>query len=135
MWVIIVMIELVKNRLNNMGYKVTENDNFILKFLIEKVETIIKNNCNIPTIPTELEPLTIDMVMGYFLKEKKSTAIDTLLGLDLTQAVQSIREGDTSITFAIGNGNDTPEQRLNSLINHLINDSEKVLVSYRCLKW
>lgn len=129
------MTDLIKNRLQNIGYEVTENDDFIIKFLIEKVETIIKNNCNISTIPEDLNPIAVDMVIGYFLKEKKSTAIDTLLGLDLTQAVQSIKEGDTSITFAIGNGNETPEQKLNSLINHLIYDSEKMLVSYRCFKW
>ncbi len=129
------MIDTVKQRLSNMGYEFIESDDFILKFLIEKVETVIKNNCNISDIPEDLKPIAVEMVVGYFLKEKKSTAIDTLLGIDLTQAVQSIREGDTSITFAIGNGNDTPEQKLNSLINHLINDNEKVLVSYRCLKW
>ena len=129
------MIDSVKERLSNMGYVFIDTDDFILNFLIEKVETVIKNNCNISEIPEDLQSIAIDMVVGYFLKEKKSIAIDSLLNLDLTQAIQSIREGDTSITFAIGNGNETPEQKLNSLINYLIFENEKMLVSYRCLKW
>ena len=129
------MIDSVKERLTNIGYVFIATDDFILNLLIEKVETVIKNNCNISEIPEELRSIAIDMVVGYFLKEKKSIAIDSLLNLDLTQAIQSIREGDTSITFAIGNGNETPEQRLNTLINYLIYENEKVLVSYRCIKW
>ena len=129
------MTDSVKERLTNIGYVFIDADDFILNLLIEKVETVIKNNCNISEIPEDLRSIAIDMVVGYFLKEKKSIAIDSLLNLDLTQAIQSIREGDTSITFAIGNGNETPEQRLNTLINYLIYENEKVLVSYRCIKW
>lgn len=124
------MIITVKQRLEKIGYEFTESDDFILNFLIEKVETVIKNNCNISVIPDELKPIAVDMVVGYFLKEKKSTAIETILGLDLT-AIQSIREGDTSVTFA----NATPEQKLDKMIDYLIFGSEKTLVSYRCMKW
>ena len=124
------MIITVKQRLEKIGYEFTESDDFILNFLIEKVETVIKNNCNISEIPDELKPIAVDMVVGYFLKEKKSTAIETILGLDLT-AIQSIREGDTSVTFA----NATPEQKLDKMIDYLIFGSEKTLVSYRCMKW
>lgn len=124
------MIITVKQRLEKIGYEFTESDDFILNFLIEKVETVIKNNCNISVIPEELKPIAVDMVVGYFLKEKKSTAIETILGLDLT-AIQSIREGDTSVTFA----NATPEQKLDKMIDYLIFESEKTLVSYRCMKW
>ena len=124
------MIITVKQRLEKIGYEFTESDDFILNFLIEKVETVIKNNCNISEIPEELKSIAVDMVVGYFLKEKKSTAIETILGLDLT-AIQSIREGDTSVTFA----NATPEQKLDKMIDYLIFGSEKTLVSYRCMKW
>lgn len=124
------MIITVKQRLEKIGYEFTESDDFILNFLIEKVETVIKNNCNISEIPDELKSIAVDMVVGYFLKEKKSTAIETILGLDLT-AIQSIREGDTSVTFA----NATPEQKLDKMIDYLIFGSEKTLVSYRCMKW
>lgn len=126
------MIDTVKQRLENMGYTFIETDDFILNFLIEKVETVIKNNCNISVIPDELKTIAVDMTIGYFLKEKKSTAIESVIGLDLSQAISSIREGDTSITYANGN---TPEEKLNKLIDYLINDSEEILVSYRCLKW
>lgn len=124
------MIITVKQRLEKIGYEFTESDDFILNFLIEKVETVIKNNCNISVIPDELKSIAVDMVVGYFLKEKKSTAIETILGLDLT-AIQSIREGDTSVTFA----NATPEQKLDKMIDYLIFGNEKTLVSYRCMKW
>lgn len=129
------MLDTVKNRLSNMNYEFMENDDFIINFLIEKVDTSIKTFCNIPSIPDELKSVKVDMVTALFLQEKKASNVETLLGLDVTQAVQSIREGDTSITFAIGNGNYTPSQKIDNLIDYLINESEKILLSYRCLSW
>lgn len=125
------MIDTVKQRLENMNYEFSDSDDFILKFIIEKVETVIKSKCNISVIPDELKSIAVDMIIGNFLLEKKSMAIDSLIGLDLSQSIQSIREGDTSITF----GNDTPEQKLNKLIDKWVHPEESVFSSYRCLKW
>lgn len=57
------------------------------------------------------------------------------LFFNLESAVKQISEGDTSITYAIGDGNSTPEMRLDTLIDYLINHGKNELESYRCLKW
>jgi len=53
----------------------------------------------------------------------------------LDAAVKSIQEGDTNITFALGEGSSTPEQRLNSLIDYLINGRIGEIYRYRRLVW
>ena len=54
---------------------------------------------------------------------------------DLDAAVKSIQEGDTNITYAIGDGNLTPEQRLDNLIEHLMNGRTREFIRYRRLIW
>jgi hypothetical protein len=75
------------------------------------------------------------MACGYFLYEKKAIDADSLKGFNLDTAIKSIQEGDTNITFAINEGSTTNEQKLDALINYLINYGEKHLVSYRCMTW
>lgn len=126
------MLEEITERLASFNYQVTEEDSWILTFLIQKVENHIKIICNIDCIPNELSNIVIDMVVGEFLLNKKSTG--DLEGFDLEVAIKQIQEGDTSITYAIGEGDLTPEQRLDLLINYLM-DHDKELISHRCIKW
>lgn len=127
------MLEDVKERLASFGYQVTEADSWMLTFLIQKVENHIKNTCNVSTIPEELLNIAIDMVVGEFLLNKKSS--NNLAGFNLETAIKQIQEGDTSITYAIGEGDLTPEQRLDLLIDYLINHGKNEILSYRSIKW
>ena len=127
------MLEDVKERLASFGYQVTEADSWMLTFLIQKVENYIKNITNLSTIPEGLDNVAVDMVVGEFLLNKKS--IGGLTGFDLEAAIKQIQEGDTSITYAIGEGDLTPEKRLDNLINYLLTHGERELLSYRCVKW
>ena len=68
-----------------------------------------------------------------YLNMKKCSG--QLEGFDLDAAVKSIQEGDTNITFALGEGSSTPEQRLNSLIDYLINGRIGEIYRYRRLVW
>lgn len=126
------MIQIVIERLSSFGYVAIESDNLLLGFIIEKVTNHIKNQCNTEIIPKGLFQVAVDMVVGEFLLGKKS--IGVLPGFDLEVAVKSIQEGDTNITFAIGQGSSTPEQRLDRLINYLMHN-EVDFVSYRTIKW
>jgi len=126
------VLEDVKERLMSFDYQVTEEDSWILTFLIQKVENHIKIICNIDCIPNELSNIVIDMVVGEFLLNKKS--MGNLAGFNLETAIKQIQEGDTSITYAIGDGDLTPEKRLDLLINYLM-DHDKELISHRCIKW
>lgn len=127
------MLEDVKMRLGSFGYTVTDADSWVLNFIIRKVENHIKNECNISSIPDGLYNIAVDMVVGEFLLSKKSTG--QLTGFDLSAAIKQIEEGDTSITYAIGSGDSTPEQRLDALISYLMNNGKNEFVSYRRVKW
>jgi len=127
------MLEDVKARLASFGYTVTEADAWILDFIIQKVENHIKNDCNVDAVPEGLHNIAVDMAVGEFLLSKKSTG--QLTGFDLSTAVKQIQEGDTNITYAIGSGDSTPEQRLDMLISYLMNHGKGEFASYRCFKW
>lgn len=127
------MIEEVKARLASFDYEVVESDEYMLTFLIQKVENHIKNITNCFQVPEGLFNVAVDMVVGEFLLNKKS--IGSLEGFNLEAAIKQIQEGDTSITYAIGEGDLTPEQRLDLLIDHLMNRGKNELLSYRCIKW
>lgn len=127
------MLEDVIKRLESFGYEVTEADDWMIEFLIQKIENSIKADCNINTIPEELYEIAVDMVVGEFLLNKKSRG--QLEGFDLEAAVKQIHEGDTSVTFAIGDGSKTPEERLDELILYLMNYGKGKFAAYRCIKW
>lgn len=129
------MLNDVIERLASFGYIVAESDKWALNFIIEKVQNHIKNSCNICKIPDGLYQIAVDMVCGNFLYEKKATDPDSFTNFDLEMAVKQIQEGDTNITFAVGEGSYTPEQRLDAFISYLITYGEKDFVSYRCMKW
>ncbi len=128
-----MMLEDVTKRLESFGYEVTEADNWMIEFLIQKIENSIKADCNINTIPEELHEIAVDMVVGEFFLNKKSRG--QLEGFDLEAAVKQIHEGDTSVTFAIGDGSKTPEERLDELILYLMNYGKGKFAAYRCIKW
>jgi len=128
-----MMLEDVTKRLESFGYEVTEADNWMIEFLIQKIENSIKADCNINTIPEELHEIAVDMVVGEFLLNKKSRG--QLEGFDLEAAVKQIHEGDTSVTFALGDGSKTPEERLDELILYLMNYGKGKFAAYRCIKW
>jgi len=127
------MLEDVKQRLSSFGYEVTEGDTWVLGFIIQKVENYIKNNCNVDIVPEGLHQIAVDMSVGEFLLSKKSTG--QLTGFNLEAAIKQIQEGDTTVTFAFGDGDSTPEKRLDYLISYLLSYGKGSFASYRCIKW
>lgn len=134
------MLEDVTARLELFGYTVIEADAWVLNFIIQKVEKSIKTDCGVYDsdtssiiIPDGLHEVAVDMVVGEFLFSKKS--VGQLTGFDVSAAIKQIQEGDTSITYAIGDGDNTPERRLDALISYLLNHGKGELASYRCFKW
>lgn len=106
----------------------------LLDIALNNVQWRIKNLSNLSEIPEGLESLAVSMAVGEYLNMKKCSG--QLEGFDLdAAAVKSIQEGDTNITFALGEGSSTPEQRLNSLIDYLINGRIGEIYRYRRLVW
>lgn len=134
------MLEDVTARLASFGYTVTEGDSWVLGFIITKVENHIKSDCGVYdattgtiVVPEGLHNVAVDMVVGEFLLGKKSTG--QLTGIDISAMEKSIQEGDTTVTFAIGSGDKTPEQRLDELILFLMNNGKGSFASYRSFSW
>jgi len=108
-------------------------DDPLLDMVLTNVQWRIKNLSNLSEIPEGLESLAVSMAVGEYLNMKKVSG--QLEGFDLEAAIQQIQEGDTNTVFAIGDGSSTPEQRLNSLIDYLINGRIGEIYRYRRLVW
>lgn len=109
-------------------------DDPLLDMVLTNVQWRIKNLTNLPEIPEGLESVAAFMAAGEYLNMKKGAG--QLEGFELNEAaIKQIQEGDTNITFAIGEGCLTPEQRLNSLIEYLVNGRIGEIYRYRRLVW
>ena len=105
----------------------------LLDILLQNVHQRILNKTNQSVIPEGLESVAVYMAVGEYLNMKKT--VGQLTGFDLDAAIKQIQEGDTNTVFAIGEGSLTPEQRLNGLIDYLINGRSDELYRYRKLVW
>lgn len=105
----------------------------LLDILLQNVQQRILNKTNQSVIPEGLESVAVYMAVGEYLNMKKT--VGQLTGFDLDAAIKQIQEGDTNTVFAIGEGSLTPEQRLNGLIDYLINGRSDELYRYRRLVW
>lgn len=125
------MEEKLITRLSDLGYAYNpETDANLLEFTTDAVENRIKNRVNDTTVPAELQEIEMDMICGEFLKLKKS--LGQLTEYNFQQIVESIKEGDTTITFQTGM---SPEQKFDSLIDSMINGHKEDFVRYRKLVW
>lgn len=122
----------VLQRLISLGYKLEENDGWMICFAIQKVENHIKSSCNVTSIPDELSNVAVDRVCGEFLFAKKQTGKLELTDLDLDGAITSIHEGDVTVQFATGSSD---EDKFDSFLNYLLHSGEGDFVCYRKLKW
>ena len=129
------MLERIKERLRSIGYAVKDSDDIAINFAMQKVENTIKNDCNISAIPDGLMNIAIDMVVGEFLMSKKTFAPNDLLNFNLDSAIKQIQEGDTNVSFAVGEGSKTDEQRLDNFIDYLLNYGRDEFITYRRFRW
>lgn len=117
------------------GYQIKENDDYLLMVALEKVRETVKNETNQSVIPKELHHVILNMTLGEFLLMKKTFAPDSLTSLDLDFAVKQIQTGDTNTVFAVGKECATPEQRLDTFINYLLNHGKTEFSAFRRFKW
>ncbi|WP_160202454.1 MULTISPECIES: hypothetical protein [Clostridia] len=126
------LLEKVKERLKTFGYEVTEEDSLALAFGIEKVAQSIRNECNQPKVPQELEYVHIDWVCSDFLETKYSFGLLNLESLDLGEALASVSEGDVSISFDNALSDDAKFQ---ILLKRLSETGKDELLCFRRLRW
>lgn len=123
----------IAERLASFGYTVTESDDALIEFCTDKVEQHIKNFCNIPEVPDELQGVAVDMICGEFLNMKYLTGQLELSGLNLSvTGLKTVTEGDTSVTFA---DDPTDSAKFTSLISDLIHGKDGDLICFRRMRW
>ena len=123
--------ESITERLRSFGYEITEDDDWMLTFCMEKVTKTIMIQCNVSTIPENLIPTAIDMTCGEFLLVRKHTGQLQMGDLDLSGVVTSIKQGDTSVSFDSGTSD---EEKVDTLIAYLMNGKDDLLC-YRRMYW
>ena len=123
----------VIERIKHFGYTVSESDYPQVDFELEKIINYTLNYCNITELPEIIKPRLIDRVCADFLFYKKNSG--TLEGFDYDAAIKSIKEGDTQIQYAVGQGEDTPENRFDSLVKSLERGYDKWITPHRRLRW
>lgn len=128
-----VVRENVIKRLGQLGYKVTDADYEQIDFEIDKTLNYVRNFCNIQIIPDILDLRIVDRVCGDFLYYKKNSGM--LDGFNYDAVIKSIKEGDTQIQYAVGQGEDTPENRFDAFVKALERGFDKWITPHRRLRW
>jgi hypothetical protein len=130
-----VVREDIIDRLKQLGYEATEKDNDQIDFELRKIIFYVANNFtrDVTNIPDELDPRIIDRVCSDFLYYKKNSG--SLEGFNYDAVIKQIKEGDTSITYAVGQGEDTPENRFDTFVKSLERGFDKWCTPHRRLKW
>jgi len=123
----------VIKRLAQLGYVATEADGEHIDFELEKITNYTLNYCNITTVPAIVENRLIDRVCGEFLYYTKNSG--SLDGFNYDAVIKQIKEGDTSITYAVGQGEDTPENRFDAFVKQLERGYDKWITPHRKIRW
>lgn len=123
----------VISRLKQLGYTATEDDYETIDFEILNTINYVQNYCHIEEVPPILDTRIIDRVCSYFLSYKKNSG--NLEGFNYDTVIKSIKEGDTTITYAVGQGEDTPENRFDAFVKSLERGFDKWITPHRRLRW
>jgi hypothetical protein len=120
-------------RLKQLGYTVVESDYEQVDYELNKILNYVKNYCNITLIPEILDYRITDRVCADFLFFKKNSG--SLEGFNYDAVIKQIKEGDTTISYAVGQGEDTPENRFDSFVKSLERGFDKWITPHRKLRW
>ena len=83
-------------------------------------------------IPEGLLPAAVDMVCGHFIQTKYLSGKLCLSDLRFEEAVKTVTEGDTTVTFESG---ESDESKIRKLIDWLIQGKGCDLLCYRKMRW
>ena len=125
--------QMIIDRLAQLGYVAKHEDEAAIDFELQEAVNYTLNYCNITKIPEIVEPRLIDRVCSSFLYYKKNSG--SLEGFNYDAVIKSIKEGDTTLTYAVGQGEDTPENRFDAFVKKLELGYDKWITPHRRLRW
>lgn len=128
-----ITLKQVTDRLSHLGYIADESDHSHIEYEIDKFTKYVLNYCNISEIPQIVEPRLIDRVCSDFLYYKKNAG--QLEGFNYDVVIKQVKEGDTTISYAVGQGEDTPENRFDAFVKSLERGFDKWITPHRRLRW
>lgn len=123
----------VIKRLTQLGYEPVKDDYEQIDFELTETLDYVYNYCNISEIPPILDNRIIDRVCARYLFFKKNSG--ELYGFDYDLAVKEIKEGDTTLRYAVGQDGTTPENRFDSMVKTLERGFDKWITPHRRLRW
>ena len=126
------LIEAILQRLVSFGCTPTKDDVFPIAFGIQKVHNHILNMTNQTSVPEGLFEVNVDMVCGEVLNGNYLSGKLEMDNLDFGGIVNSVSEGDTSVTFASG-GQD--EEKFRQIVSWLMTGKGCDLTCYRKMQW
>ena len=126
------MVEAVGEQLVSFGYTPNENDAWMIAFSVQKAVNHVLNEINQSAVPNGLFEVTVDMICGEVLNAKFLSGQLDLTALDLDGMIQSVTEGDTTVSFS-AEGSD--EAKLKGLLSWLIQGKGSDLLCYRRMRW
>lgn len=103
-------------------------DEGLFTFLADYCSTLIKGEINRKEIPAALEPVLVRFIASEILK----TSLPSVDGDSDGGVVSSIKEGDTSITYAVEN---SKEVQLSEFIEKLRNGWREECKPFRRVRW
>jgi hypothetical protein len=122
----------VVKRLVSFGFNPTEEDAWMIAYTTKGTVNHVLNEINHQTVPDGLHEVVVDMVCGEVLNAKFLSGQLDLTSLDLDGMIQSVKEGDTTVSFS-AEGSD--ESKLKGLLSWLIQGKGCDLLCYRKMRW
>jgi hypothetical protein len=122
----------VVERLVSFGYNPTEEDAWMIAYTTKGTVNHVLNEINHQTVPDGLIEVVVDMICGEVLNAKFLSGQLELNNLNLDGMIQSVTEGDTTVSFS-AEGSD--ESKLKGLLSWLIQGKGCDLLCYRRMRW
>ena len=126
------MTESVVERLVSFGFVPTDEDAWLIAYSTKGTVNHVLNQVNHQTVPNGLFEVVVDMICGEVLNAKFLSGQLVLDNLDLDGIVQSVTEGDTTVSFS-AEGSD--ESKLKGLLSWLIQGKGCDFLCYRKMRW
>lgn len=126
----------VVSRLAMLGYAAAGEDRPALEYLISKCEAELLADIGHRELPDGLCYVLVDLAAASFLQDKLAAGSLEVEGLDFSSPVNSITEGDVSVTFAgAGDGASSAEARFRAKLDDMMRPPERILGAFRRLRW